>query len=1145
MHFRSFALGTVVAAVLLASPVLAWFPYELADESVETTPGVDPYQRAKEMGHHLMSDQLARRAQWKLENAWRQTEAGKRLTADGEVEKLNVLPPAWEGMPTTGTVRTLTVLIDFKDIKGTVTRANVLENVYGNGTIWSQDNAYPRESVHAYYERASVGQLNLTGDVLDWYTLPNKKDDYDAVEEPLSTQNQRIFDMLKAALDAADATHDFSQYDNDGDGFIDSINIIYAGDPDYSANSFWWGYQWSFFVLDAFSTLYDGVRLRDFTFQWEATYGSKPDEFNPLVIIHETGHSLGLPDYYDYDGSVGPDGGLGGLDMMDANRGNHNAFSRWILDWIEPTIISSGAASSQTLNASGSQTTTDVAYVVFPQAAQTPFQEFFIVENRHRTGNDSGTSNMPSDGLVIWHVDATLNDQGTNYLNDNSYTDEKLIRLVEADGLEEIINNGAADAGDYYNTGDEFGWYTTPSSNAYSGSRTNVLVHNISANGLTMTADIGFSTENALSVNPVGVQTASVVDGSLISIPFTVFNLGPGNLTFDITVSEPWISVATVNGTVSDSPFDVGLFLDPFGLALGEYNGNITIDGDAPNAPLVVPVTFTILPDIGDAVESSAVTWFNDANFPWFEQSTFTRDGIDALQSGDVNDDQTSSLEGVVTGPGTFAFWWSVSSETGWDFLVAYLDDEVVDAISGEIPWEMRTIDVPAGEHTIAFRYIKDTSVSEGLDAGWVDFVAFGDPQVVPPVSANFKVPFEGQRNVTLVFENLGSGEMIADAGIFTSRTVVQSEGFESGPNGWTVLANPNDDLEDAVDPMWHISAELAAEGSFSFFASDPDSGNYQTEFPIRTALISPPITLPTIPDAYEFVFSENYDTEPGFDLGFVEYSTDGEAWLPLSVDDRPDGVSGNSGGWIERRADVTFLQGSPFQLRFYFDTTDPINNQFPGWAVDGLEWRTFQPDPTWLLVENGGLARIYAGQEGGVPLQLDATGLFVGTYNATLRVNSSDPDVDSFDITVSMEVVDPGVGSWTVEQFGDATVAIELHEDFDGDGEINANEYVRGSRANSESSFPKNAGETERNEEGKLVLRYVRARGLDDVVWNYKAGTSLEDDMETLVVDVDYTETAVDNEDGTETVTVTLISTTTEAMFIIPVATIITEPIQ
>lgn len=234
----------------------------------------------------------------------------------------------------------------------------------------------------------------------------------------------------------------------------------------------------------------DGKKLDTYSWQWEAR--SWPGTYSPLVVIHETGHALGLPDLYDYDKSVGPAGGVGGLDMMDANRGDHNCFSKFILDWITPTTISLG---SQTVTMSASGSSQDAVLVMPGISSGDQFEEFFMVQNRHRVNNDS--LYYPNDGLLIWHIDARLDGSGDDYLYDNSYTEHKLVRLMEADGLEEIETYSAlADAEDYYTTSHTFDPSTFPDSDRYDGTSTGITVKNISASGTIMTADISISVSN-------------------------------------------------------------------------------------------------------------------------------------------------------------------------------------------------------------------------------------------------------------------------------------------------------------------------------------------------------------------------------------------------------------------------------------------------------------------------------------------------------------------------------------------------------------------------------------------------------------------------------------------------------------------------
>ena len=113
----------------------------------------------------------------------------------------------------------------------------------------------------------------------------------------------------------------------------------------------------------------------------------------------------------------------------------------------------------------------------------------------------------------------------------------------------------------------------------------------------------------------------------------------------------------------------------------------------------------------------------------WFAQTSETHDGVDAAQSGAIGDNQFSWLDSSVAGPGTLTFWWKVSSEPDYDYLEFYLDGVLQPgAISGEVPWQKRTNSIPAGSHTLRWRYVKDISDSFGQDAGWLDEVHFTTP---------------------------------------------------------------------------------------------------------------------------------------------------------------------------------------------------------------------------------------------------------------------------------------------------------------------------------------------------------------------------------------------------------------------------------
>ena len=414
-------------------------------------------------------------------------------------------PGSWAGMPTTGNVKILTLLIDFSDYPAYNTATTINAKVFGGGV---NAGDFPYESLHNYYARSSYNQLDLSGNVLGWYRPAYSRASLGSLSDTARET------LIAQALNHYNTQgHDFAQYDNNNDGAIDYFVVVWTG-PDQGWNSNWWGYQTSW--DNTTSPVLDGKTLAKYSWQWECRYdgGTTDGVYDQIVVIHETGHALGLPDYYDYDDTVGPDGGVGQLDMMDSNWGDHNSFSKWVLDWITPQVVT-GAPQSVTLTSSG---ITNKALVVMPGAnSSNPFAEYFVVENRERNGNNSNrTSNpnydLPNDGLLVWHVDARLQSTpyGYDYLYDNSYTAHKLLRLMEADGLNEIetVPDYWVQADDYYTSGKTLTDTSNPNSRKYDGAASNVVVQSIPAAGASMTFTAGVSGGGGTDVT-APVTTAS------------------------------------------------------------------------------------------------------------------------------------------------------------------------------------------------------------------------------------------------------------------------------------------------------------------------------------------------------------------------------------------------------------------------------------------------------------------------------------------------------------------------------------------------------------------------------------------------------------------------------------------------------------
>jgi M6 family metalloprotease-like protein len=377
-------------------------------------------------------------------------------------------PPGRRGTPTIGEVKVFALLLEFNDMPHANSQQTIHTALFGSPAAGA-----PYESLAAYYKRASYDLLDLSGGAtLGWYKVNKNR------AQVSKTALGREAIIKEALTHFQNQGHDFSQYDNDNNGVIDYFMVFWTG-PDTGWSSFWWGYQTSF--IDPLFKV-SGKRLSKYSWQWEANPAGSV--FHPRVVIHETGHALGLPDLYDYDSNVGPDGGVGGADMMDANQYDHNCFHKWMLDWLTPTIVGSGVH-QLTLGPSG---TTQDCVAIWPSLdAGEIFSEMFMVQNRQPVANDS---RLPGSGLMIWHVDASLNPSGKDFGYNNSFTEHKYVRLMEADGREEIEMSRGFNVGDYYVPGSSFGPATTPSSQKYDGQSSTVEVLNITRSGSNISLEI-------------------------------------------------------------------------------------------------------------------------------------------------------------------------------------------------------------------------------------------------------------------------------------------------------------------------------------------------------------------------------------------------------------------------------------------------------------------------------------------------------------------------------------------------------------------------------------------------------------------------------------------------------------------------------
>lgn len=401
-------------------------------------------------------------------------------------EKENIGNPL--PIPSTGAYNLLVIPVQFSDTTISSTQLDRLGKAF-NGT--SEDTGW--ESVNSYYKKSSYGKLDMTFDVQKPFVTDKNYKYYEDYSGNITVDGETITKtgdilLLELALAHYEKSLDLTKYDTDNDGIIDAVYLIYSApvtyDSEANADSIYWAYVTTY---PTETQKYDGLEVgyylfAGFDFMDEHTGNSNDtylgqEGYTPYkglkimaeTYIHETGHLLGLDDYYDYEDAKGSGEGLGGADMMDYNVGDHDAYSKLILGWIDPTVITT----TQTVTINAFESSGQFLMVLLDYDG-TYFSEYLLIDLYANTGlNSLGASQQNSllyydsttkvgaeYGVRIYHVSSSIkNPYSDDYYsftdNNNSVSDTALIKLVEADGEKKFASTeGYAESTDLWQAGD-------------------------------------------------------------------------------------------------------------------------------------------------------------------------------------------------------------------------------------------------------------------------------------------------------------------------------------------------------------------------------------------------------------------------------------------------------------------------------------------------------------------------------------------------------------------------------------------------------------------------------------------------------------------------------------------------------------------
>ena len=318
---------------------------------------------------------------------------------------------------------------------------------------WLNEKGYSKNggtgSVKDYYRDNSMGQFVPNFTVLGPYTLDHERTyyaaDFGGTGNDVNPQALVIEAAQKAKADHPEI--DFSKFDNDGDGYMDNINVIIGGYSQASSgdDKDMWPHSYRLKTDDKdLSIEIDGIRVNNYSVSAELIGASGVAMDGIGTFTHEFGHILGLKDMYDtddYDGGIGIDPGAYSLYASGSYNNNSRTpaalmtFERIQMGWLDKSqLIKLDKPADVTLPL---MTTNTAAYVdARPGLAEGEGYEWYVFENRQQTGWDSY---IPYHGLLIYHLDYTQSMVNkywsVNAPNNNAR--HRCMYIVPADGIDD------------------------------------------------------------------------------------------------------------------------------------------------------------------------------------------------------------------------------------------------------------------------------------------------------------------------------------------------------------------------------------------------------------------------------------------------------------------------------------------------------------------------------------------------------------------------------------------------------------------------------------------------------------------------------------------------------------------------------------
>ena len=366
-------------------------------------------------------------------------------------------------VPTLGSPRIPIILVNYTDVQF-IDEDPVV-------TFQNQFNEKEKSCLH-YFQAQSRGQFSPQFDILGPVNLPQAREYYggnvyrygNELDQQLGTM---IYDACTGLTDV-----DFSNYDNDGDSYVDVVVVLYAGVGEAQAwnavpECVWpcqWdmqeSYDWGCSTIGPFQL--NGVTIDKYAvfneLEGNNNYSRKIDGIG--TFCHEFSHCLGLPDFYSTSGAS--TFGMSRWDIMDhgcyLDNGDtpagYTSYERHFMGWMD--LIDPEPNTYYELR----PLNTDEGTAVKVTNDANP-DEYYLLEYRVQTGWDAY---LPGEGIMVLHVDYDKAAWDNNTPNNDR--NHLRMTLVPADGQ---LTGFTVSTDLWPQASDSLTNYSTPPASVYTG----------------------------------------------------------------------------------------------------------------------------------------------------------------------------------------------------------------------------------------------------------------------------------------------------------------------------------------------------------------------------------------------------------------------------------------------------------------------------------------------------------------------------------------------------------------------------------------------------------------------------------------------------------------------------------------------------